>query len=139
VSGLRRAHCRPEGAYLPRSAAGDDARRHGFALIMWLVVCPAAHAAGVLAGAQRLSPFCHMRRAGLMSLSEEFPMNALPVPTKTPMALQWLEVLDANGDPVKRALLSGIDGHRNVIELESFARARWASKRMHSNDFAARG
>jgi hypothetical protein len=27
------------------------------------------------------------------------------------------------GDPVKRALLSSIDGHRNVIELESFARA----------------
>jgi hypothetical protein len=50
-------------------------------------------------------------------------MNALPVPTKTPMALQWLEASDANGDPVKRALLSSIDGHRNVIELESFARA----------------
>lgn len=50
-------------------------------------------------------------------------MNALPVPTKTPMALQWLEARDAKGDPVKRALLSSIDGHRNVIELESFARA----------------
>ncbi len=60
-------------------------------------------------------------------------MNTLPTPTKTPMALQWLEARDAR-DPrnfrdadkserVKRALLSNIDGHRNVIELESFARA----------------
>ena len=50
-------------------------------------------------------------------------MNALPVPTKTPMALQWLEACEAKPDRVKRALLSSIDGHRNVIELESFARA----------------
>ena len=39
------------------------------------------------------------------------------------MAYQWLEARAAKGDRVKRALLSGIDGHRNVIELESFARA----------------
>ncbi len=50
-------------------------------------------------------------------------MNALPTPTKTPMALQWLEARDPKSDRVKRALLSSIDGHRNVIELESFARA----------------
>lgn len=53
-------------------------------------------------------------------------MNALPTPTKTPMAHQWLEARDARdakSERVKRALLSRIDGHRNVIELESFARA----------------
>lgn len=50
-------------------------------------------------------------------------MNALPTPTKTPLALQWLEARDAKSERVKRALLSCIDGHRNVIELESFARA----------------
>ena len=50
-------------------------------------------------------------------------MEALPTPTKTPMAFQWLEASVAKSDRVKRALLSSIDGHRNVIELESFARA----------------
>lgn len=50
-------------------------------------------------------------------------MNALPIPTKTPMAFKWLETGDASGDRIKRALLASIDGHRNVIELESFARA----------------
>lgn len=50
-------------------------------------------------------------------------MERLPTPTKTPMAFQWLEVSAAKSDRVKRALLSSIDGHRNVIELESFARA----------------
>lgn len=50
-------------------------------------------------------------------------MDALPTPTRTPKARQWLEARDASGDRVKRALLSSIDGHRNVIELESFARA----------------
>lgn len=50
-------------------------------------------------------------------------MDALPTPTKTPMGLQWLEARDGNDDRIKRALLSSIDGHRNVIELESFARA----------------
>jgi hypothetical protein len=39
------------------------------------------------------------------------------------MAHQWLEARDANSDSVKRALLSSVDGHRNVIELERFARA----------------
>ncbi len=38
------------------------------------------------------------------------------------MATRWLEG-DVSSDRVKRALLSSIDGHRNVIELESVARA----------------
>ena len=50
-------------------------------------------------------------------------MNALPTPVKTPLAYQWLEARDAKSERVKLALLSCIDGHRNVIELESFARA----------------
>jgi hypothetical protein len=50
-------------------------------------------------------------------------MDALPTPTKTPMGLRWLEAPGAHGDRIKRALLSSVDGHRNVIELESFARA----------------
>ena len=49
-------------------------------------------------------------------------MNQLPTPSITPMAVQWLE-RDVSSDRVKRALLSSIDGHRNVIELESVARA----------------
>lgn len=50
-------------------------------------------------------------------------MNPLPIPTQTPKALRWLEVRGAENDRVRRALLSNIDGHRNLIELESFARA----------------
>lgn len=50
-------------------------------------------------------------------------MDLLPTPTRTPMALQWLEARETSGQRVKRALLSSIDGHRNVIELESMARA----------------
>lgn len=46
-------------------------------------------------------------------------MNILP----TPKALRWLDARDAKSDSVKRALLSSSDSHRNVIELESFARA----------------
>lgn len=38
------------------------------------------------------------------------------------MAIRWLE-RDGSTERVKRALLSSIDGHRNVIELESVARA----------------
>lgn len=49
-------------------------------------------------------------------------MNQLPTPSRTPMAVQWL-AHDPSSDRVKRALLSSIDGHRNVIELESVARA----------------
>ena len=50
-------------------------------------------------------------------------MNPLPVPTQTPKALHWLSTCDTANDRVRRALLTNIDGHRNVIELESFARA----------------
>ena len=50
-------------------------------------------------------------------------MESLPTPTRTPKAHRWLDSREASADRVKRALLSSIDGHRNVIELESFARA----------------
>ena len=50
-------------------------------------------------------------------------MNTLPIPTQTPKALRWLEVRHAENDRVRCALLSNVDGHRNLIELESFARA----------------
>lgn len=49
-------------------------------------------------------------------------MNSLPSPSRTPLAVRWLEA-EASNDRVKRALLSSVDGHRNVIELESVARA----------------
>jgi hypothetical protein len=50
-------------------------------------------------------------------------MNPVPIPTQTPKALQWLNVRDAANDRIRRALLAKVDGHRNVVELESFARA----------------
>lgn len=50
-------------------------------------------------------------------------MNALSTPIKTPLAIQWLAAGDVRSERVKCALLSCIDGHRNVIELESSARA----------------
>ena len=50
-------------------------------------------------------------------------MNPLPTPNRTPMAVQWLNGSEAQSSRVKRALLANVDGHRNVIELESFARA----------------
>ena len=50
-------------------------------------------------------------------------MNSLPTPVKTPVGLQWLASREAAASQVKRALLSQVDGHRNVIQLESFARA----------------
>jgi hypothetical protein len=50
-------------------------------------------------------------------------MNPLPVPTQTPKALRWLDTRDSANDRIRRALLSNIDGHRNLVELESFARA----------------
>ena len=57
-----------------------------------------------------------------MSPTEEREMNPLPTPSRTPMAVRWLQT-DVASDRVKRALLSSVDGHRNVIELESVARA----------------
>jgi hypothetical protein len=50
-------------------------------------------------------------------------MRTLPTPTRTPMAQQWLAARNPPNDRIERALLSSIDGHRNVIELESVARA----------------
>ena len=50
-------------------------------------------------------------------------MHRLPTPTQTSIARQWLGRPDARLDRVQRALLATIDGHRNIIELESVARA----------------
>jgi hypothetical protein len=50
-------------------------------------------------------------------------MNPLPIPTQTLKARRWLDMRDGEPDRIRRALLTNIDGHRNVIELESFARA----------------
>jgi hypothetical protein len=50
-------------------------------------------------------------------------MNPLPIPTQTPKARRWLDMRGGEPDRIRRALLTNIDGHRNVIELESFARA----------------
>ena len=51
-------------------------------------------------------------------------MDRLPFLTRTAVAREWHESPDMRNDPVRRApLLSMIDGHRNVIELESVARA----------------
>ncbi|MDP3822129.1 MAG: hypothetical protein Q8R33_11695 [Burkholderiales bacterium] len=50
-------------------------------------------------------------------------MNPLPTPVQTAVARQWLEASDTNRDRVQRALLATIDGHRNIVELESVARA----------------
>jgi hypothetical protein len=50
-------------------------------------------------------------------------MNSLPTPIRTPKAIQGLLIRNADIDRLERALLANVDGHRNVIELESFARA----------------
>ncbi|MEO8808531.1 MAG: hypothetical protein ABI433_20810 [Burkholderiaceae bacterium] len=50
-------------------------------------------------------------------------MHPLPTPTQTAVARQWLEARDTRLDRVERALLSTIDGRRNIVELESVARA----------------
>lgn len=50
-------------------------------------------------------------------------MDRLPTPTRTPKALHWLEAQHPSVERARRALLSTVDGHRNVVELESFARA----------------
>jgi len=53
----------------------------------------------------------------------EASADPIPVPVRTALAAQWLERPDPTPDRLMRTLLCGIDGHRNVIELESFARA----------------
>jgi hypothetical protein len=50
-------------------------------------------------------------------------MQALPSPIQTAVGRQWLQRPDARIDRIHQALLSTIDGRRNVIELESVARA----------------
>jgi hypothetical protein len=50
-------------------------------------------------------------------------MNTLPTPRQTGIAVQWLASRESPTERVKRVLLSHVDGHRNVVELESFARA----------------
>ena len=50
-------------------------------------------------------------------------MVPLPAPTQTTIARRWLQHPDARIDRIQRALLSTVDGHRNVVELESVARA----------------
>jgi hypothetical protein len=50
-------------------------------------------------------------------------MDRLPAPTLTQLALEWLENEDQRLNRAQRALLRTIDGRRDVIELESVARA----------------
>ena len=50
-------------------------------------------------------------------------MERLSIPTQTSFARLWLQRPDAPADRVRQALLATVDGHRNLIELESFARA----------------
>jgi len=50
-------------------------------------------------------------------------MEALPVPSKTAIAIRRLARPSTTYDRLMEALMSNVDGHRNVIELESFARA----------------
>jgi len=50
-------------------------------------------------------------------------MDRLLFLARTAVARQWLQSPDTRNDPVRRAFLSTIDGHRNVVELESVARA----------------
>lgn len=50
-------------------------------------------------------------------------MEHLPVPVRTASANQWLQRPGSGMDLVHSALLSTVDGHRNVIQLESVARA----------------
>jgi hypothetical protein len=50
-------------------------------------------------------------------------MNPLPIPIRTDRAGRGLPTSDPARERIERLLLSSIDGHRNLIELESFARA----------------
>ena len=50
-------------------------------------------------------------------------MDQLSAPAVTGLALDWLESEDQRLDRAQKALLQTIDGRRNVIELESVARA----------------
>ena len=50
-------------------------------------------------------------------------MNDLPMPTQTLVARQWLGCPDGSLDRHHLALLATVDGRRNIIQLESVARA----------------
>ena len=50
-------------------------------------------------------------------------MNSLPAPVITPLAQAWLENHRERADLPQRVLFQTIDGHRNVVEIESLARA----------------
>ena len=50
-------------------------------------------------------------------------MDRLPSPHITPLATRWLQYRDSRLNKAEYALLQAIDGRRNVIELESVARA----------------
>ena len=50
-------------------------------------------------------------------------MDMLPTPIPTAFALHQLHTGGFEQDRIRRALLGSMDGHRNVIQLESFARA----------------
>jgi hypothetical protein len=50
-------------------------------------------------------------------------MNLLPTPQRTALAPRWKGTWDDRLDRIERALLGTVDGHRNIVELESVARA----------------
>ncbi|HEX6705660.1 MAG TPA: hypothetical protein VF169_12930 [Albitalea sp.] len=50
-------------------------------------------------------------------------MDRLPSPQITPLATRWLQYRDTRLNQAEHALLLAIDGQRNVVELESVARA----------------
>jgi hypothetical protein len=50
-------------------------------------------------------------------------MDRLPAPSLTPLAHQWIHTKDERLNLPQRILLGTIDGQRNIVELESVARA----------------
>ena len=50
-------------------------------------------------------------------------MDSLPAPVITSLAQAWLESHCERADLPQRVLFQTVDGHRNVVELESVARA----------------
>ena len=50
-------------------------------------------------------------------------MDRLPAPSLTSLALEWINTKDERLNLPQRILLGTIDGQRNVVELESVARA----------------
>lgn len=51
-------------------------------------------------------------------------MNTLPLPVVTPLAHDWFRRTDSRIYRAERALFATINGHRNIVELESVARSR---------------